>query len=410
MRGGYVSWAVTAVALLAAGCSGGDKNAAPAATFSMSCTELTCSFVDASTDSDGTITSRSWKFGDDFTSADASPLHTYGAPGAYTVTLTVTDNEGATGSSSRQVTMNLPPRASFDLSCSGLTCTMTDGSTDVAGSIASHSWTFGDGSAATEPSPSHTYASAGTYTITLTVTDDAGESDATTRSVTVSAPTPPRTPPVAAFVVTCVSTTCTFQDRSTDADGTVTAWSWDFGDGTGSTERNPQHAYGVTAFTEVTARLTVTDNDGATSLASRSFTVAPPAALQCRDAANTGELVACTITLDRAAKIEVEFTARECTATDVTLTVTSPVRRTLFTNGCIDDPVAVGTIFTLDDNGSPFAAGTVIAAEISSGSRKQEIPPSLIVTGTASPWLVQFDDGVFAPPDMDILLTVRAVP
>jgi PKD repeat protein len=408
MRAGTLLFAVSAAAVLVSGCGGGAaKNARPTAAFTVSCTDLRCSFVDASSDADGSIGSRSWDFGDHDASTDVSPTHTYAAPGAFTVTLTVTDDRGATGSISRQVTMNLPPRASFDVSCSGLTCTMVDGSTDVAGSIVSRSWNFGDGSVSVEPNPSHTYVSSGTPSVTLTVTDDGGVSDTTTRSISVSAE-PVGTPPVAAFAVTCSSVTCTFTDQSTDADGTVTAWSWSFGDGAVSTDRNPQHTYGVAALTEFTVQLTVTDNDGASAIISRSFTVSPPAALQCHDAANTGELVGCTMTLDRAARIEVELTNRECGALGNTFTVTSPVVTTLFTNGCYDPPV--GTVFTLSDNGNPFPAGTVIAAQMTSGSVKQEIPPSLIVTGSASPWQLQFDDGEVAPRDLDIVLTIRAVP
>jgi subtilisin family serine protease len=81
---------------------------------------------------------------------------------------------------------NTPPTASFTSSCSSLTCTFTDGSTDTDGTIASRSWNFGDGTTSTATSPSHTYAAAGTYTVTETVTDNGGASNTATRSVTVS--------------------------------------------------------------------------------------------------------------------------------------------------------------------------------------------------------------------------------
>lgn len=409
MRGVQVLGAAAIAALLAVGCNGGGKkNVPPTAAFSATCAELRYTFADESADPDGTLRAHAWSFGDNGTSSEASPVHTYAAPGTYTVTLTVTDDGGATGSSSRQVTMNLPPRASFDVSCSGLTCTLTDGSTDVAGTIASRSWSFGDGGVSAETNPSHTYAASGTFQITLTVVDDGGLTGTATRSVAVTAD-PGRTPPVAAFGVTCASETCTFVDQSTAAGGTITAWSWDFGDGTpGSSSQSPQHTYAVSALTVFTVVLTVTDNTGATSTASRSFTVSPPAGLLCRNAANPGDLTSCTIVLDRASRIEVEFTARECGAHGNTFTVTSPVVQTLFTDGCYEPPV--GTIFTISDNGNAFPAGTVITAEMVSGAIKQVIPPTLIVTGTTSPWQVQFDDGAVAPADLDILLTFREVP
>jgi PKD repeat protein len=85
---------------------GGGGNVPPTASFTNSCSGLTCSFTDTSTDSDGTISSRSWNFGDGGTSTATNPSHTYAADGTYTVSLTVTDNGGATGSTSKSVTVS----------------------------------------------------------------------------------------------------------------------------------------------------------------------------------------------------------------------------------------------------------------------------------------------------------------
>jgi subtilase family serine protease len=81
---------------------------------------------------------------------------------------------------------NNPPVASFTDTVSGLTANFTDTSTDSDGTIASHSWTFGDGGTSTAANPSHTYAASGTFTVTETVTDNGGAQNSVSHSVTVS--------------------------------------------------------------------------------------------------------------------------------------------------------------------------------------------------------------------------------
>ncbi len=173
--------------------TGGGGNQAPVANFSNSASGLTVNFTDSSTDSDGTIASRAWNFGDGTTSTATNPSKTYAAAGTYTVTLTVTDNAGATNTKTGTVTVssgpgNVAPVANFTSSTSGLTATFTDSSTDSDGTIASRSWNFGDGGTSTATNPTRTYAAAGTYSVSLTVTDNAGATNTKTASVTVSAP------------------------------------------------------------------------------------------------------------------------------------------------------------------------------------------------------------------------------
>jgi PKD repeat protein len=173
------------------GFAGGGGNVAPTANFSFTTSGLTATFTDSSSDSDGTIASRSWNFGDGTTSTVTNPSKTYSAAGTYSVQLTVTDNGGLTNSITRSVTVtsgNVAPTANFTFTTSGLTATFTDGSTDSDGTIASRSWNFGDGTTSTATNPSKTYSAAGTYTVQLTVTDNGGLTNSTTRSVTVTSP------------------------------------------------------------------------------------------------------------------------------------------------------------------------------------------------------------------------------
>jgi serine protease len=80
-------------------------NIPPVANFTFTTSALTANFTDTSTDSDGTIASRSWNFGDSTTSTATNPSKTYAAAGTYTVTLTVTDNGGATNTRTNTVTV-----------------------------------------------------------------------------------------------------------------------------------------------------------------------------------------------------------------------------------------------------------------------------------------------------------------
>jgi PKD repeat protein len=165
-------------------------NTPPVASFTFACNLLTCSFDGSgSRDSDGTVTSFTWDFGDHTTASGSSVSHSYAAGGQYTVTLTVTDNGGASNSQTQTVIANSPPVASFTFSCGRFTCSF-DGSSsrDADGTITNYAWKFGDGTTGSGATVTHTYALPRTYTVTLTVKDNGGATGVQTNSVTVVRP------------------------------------------------------------------------------------------------------------------------------------------------------------------------------------------------------------------------------
>lgn len=167
------------------------ENYPPTAEYATTVTGLSVQFDgNYSSDIDGTITEYVWDFGDGETSVLLQPIHAYATAGTYTVVLTVTDNDGATGTITKQVTVapvNVGPTAEFASTATGLSVQF-DGnySTDSDGTIASTVWDFGDGESSTELQPIHVYAAAGTYPTTLTVTDNQGGAGTITKDTTVT--------------------------------------------------------------------------------------------------------------------------------------------------------------------------------------------------------------------------------
>ena len=171
----------------------GGGNLPPTADFSFTATDLSVSFTDASSDSDGSVVSWIWDFGDGNSSADQNPVHVYAADGTYTVMLTVTDDMGATDNTSQDVTVssgggNEAPTADFTFAVTDLSVAFTDASTDSDGTVVSWSWDFGDGNSSTDQNPTHAYADYGAYTVSLTVTDDDGATGNTSQEVNVPDP------------------------------------------------------------------------------------------------------------------------------------------------------------------------------------------------------------------------------
>jgi DNA/RNA endonuclease G (NUC1) len=161
----------------------------------------TASFSAAgSVDPNGSIVSYAWDFGDGSTGSGVTASHVYAQDGAYTVRLTVTDDDGLTGTATVRVTVtNVAPvlgavsDATVNLG-SGYTLAATF--TDPGAETWTATVDWGDGSAPARVttstrgfSLSHTYTTADLYTVTVTVADDDSSVSGMHR-VTVAQPAP----------------------------------------------------------------------------------------------------------------------------------------------------------------------------------------------------------------------------
>ena len=145
------------------------------------------------------------------------------------------------------------------------------GSVDADGRIVAYRWSFGDGETATGRTVDHVFAppSPTTYTVTLEVEDDGGAIGTVQQSIEVMiAPDPGNNPPFARFTFDpthgngplFVEFDATL---SSDVDGDVVLYAWDFGDGTTGSGEQISHTYNPVATTNFPATLTVYDDDGA---------------------------------------------------------------------------------------------------------------------------------------------------
>lgn len=144
---------------------------------------------------------------------------------------------------------------------------------DPDGTLVDYRWDFGDGQSGTGVSPSHAYASSGSYTVTLTVTDNVGAVGRAAAAVFVS-----NHPPVAnaggPYTGSAGASVQMSGVNSSDPDGSVAGYAWDFGDNTSGSGPTPSHTY--TAEGTYNLTLTVTDDKGAVSAANVSVTIGPP--------------------------------------------------------------------------------------------------------------------------------------
>ena len=147
-----------------------------------------------------------------------------------------------------------------------------DESIDPAGVIVSWQWDFDDGSTSNQKNPVHKFSDDGIYSVSLTVTDDDGGQDTFSRDVEVF-----NCPPNSDFnfqLVNPLAYLFQFNDTSSDSDGNIIAWLWDFGDGNISIVQNPLYQYKNEGIYSVT--LVVNDDDGAVGIKTKTISSPPP--------------------------------------------------------------------------------------------------------------------------------------
>ncbi|RME96443.1 MAG: PKD domain-containing protein, partial [Bacteroidetes bacterium] len=231
-------------------------------------------FTDLSQPGDTTLVSWQWTFGDGNGSSLSSPGHLYAICGLFDVQLIVTDLNGCADTLVQPARVWCQPEPDFtaDTACQGVGTNFTHLASPGDAPIVSWVWDFGDGNTQTQSSPQsliHLYDTCGTYPVTLAVTDANGCTQDMVRSIRV------RCLPTVAFQVpaVCVGDSTHFLDQSSSPNGSLTGWSWTFGDGNGSSLANPTHLYGGAGSYLVS--LTVTDSAGCVRSGSDSAVVYP---------------------------------------------------------------------------------------------------------------------------------------
>lgn len=182
-----------------------------------------------------------WDFGDGTTSTEENPTHSYIQRGLYTVTLTVTNAYGTDIEKKVDyIAVGVSPKADFSATPTSGNIPMIVQFTDLSrGKPTNWLWNFGDGQTSRLQNPTHIYYTAGTYNVYLTASNAYGSSDATkTAYVTVGGQL------VSKFIATPTSGKVPLKVAFTDTSiGSPTSWSWNFADGTTSTEQNPTHTF-----------------------------------------------------------------------------------------------------------------------------------------------------------------------
>ena len=219
-----------------------------------------------SVDTDGSILRYLWEFGDGTQGKGAEVSHIFKKPGRYSVSMRVEDDSSSPCNwdiDRADIWINAPPfaEAGEPLGTSMGTTVHLDGnrSFDPDGKITRFQWDFGDGSSAEGPIADHVYHTSGSFEVTLTVVDDANAPNSTTSDSIIVFVNNPPTAVAGPDRTVAVGTTSIFDaSQSTDSDGQIFEYEWDFGNNRKAKGKIVPFAYDRPGKYEVT--LTVRDN------------------------------------------------------------------------------------------------------------------------------------------------------
>ena len=374
-----------------------------------------------SSDPDGTIVSYRWEWENGSAEGEVTTA-TFTVPNAYDITLTVTDNEGATDSEVMTLTVvepgNLAPTAVATATPTTGTAPLVvqldaTGSTDEDGTIVSYRWAVPDRDTLSEPTPTVTFDTAGTYPVVLTVTDNDGATASDTVTITVVEPEPEPEPenvaPVAVAAATPTVGTAPLEVQltgsgSTDEDGTIVSYAWSIDGRDDLTEADP--VVTLEEAGEYAIVLTVTDDDGATDADTVLVTVTAPepepeniAPVAVATATPTSGTAPLTVSLDGTGSTDEDgtITAYAWTipgadnATEATVSVT------------FAEAGAYEVVLTVtDDDGATDSDTVTITVEAPENQPPVAVATASPLTGE-EPLEVQFDGSGSSDPDGTIV-------